>query len=86
MPDPTHRPPTGTTAPPHRPAKGSFVVDTARNRVGQVMDHLESRVQLRPVQGGLEWDARPEDVRPASSAEVLSAKVKAVNAAGRTER
>ncbi|MEU6224035.1 hypothetical protein [Streptomyces sp. NPDC047042] len=34
---------------------------------------------LRPLGGGREWEAAPADVRPATPAEQLSAKVRAAN-------
>ncbi|MEV5508005.1 hypothetical protein [Streptomyces orinoci] len=61
------------------PVRGSFVVDTARDAIGEVMDHVEALIQLRPLQGGLEWDAKPAEVRPATFDEVLSAKVRIAN-------
>ncbi|MEV5506285.1 hypothetical protein [Streptomyces orinoci] len=63
------------------PTTGSFVVDTSRNEIGQVMDYdpEQACLQLRPPRGGLEWDARPDDVRPATDKERLSAKVQAAN-------
>jgi hypothetical protein len=38
-----------------------------------------SRLWLRPVLGGREWIASPEDVRPADRTEELHAKVGEVN-------
>ncbi|MFI9720419.1 hypothetical protein ACIHFE_12275 [Streptomyces sp. NPDC052396] len=43
-----------------KPPLGSFVVDTRTGRIGQVMDHIDSLVQLRPPGGGLEWDCPPD--------------------------
>ncbi|MFI9720035.1 hypothetical protein ACIHFE_10305 [Streptomyces sp. NPDC052396] len=67
------------------PKAGSFVVDVPRNVIGQVMDYDPDTksLQLRPPKGGVEWDAAPGDVRPATDRERLSAKVQAANAAGR---
>jgi hypothetical protein len=48
-----------------RPAVGELALDTSTGRVGQVMDHMHGRVQLRPAEGGCEWEAQPEAVRPA---------------------
>jgi hypothetical protein len=59
---------------------GEMAIDVARGRVGVVMDREGPYVQLRPLGGGREWDARPEDVRPATAAEQLSAKVAEANA------
>ncbi|MBZ4321099.1 hypothetical protein [Streptomyces huiliensis] len=61
------------------PAIGSYVADIERNKIGQVMAGDQDLIQLRPVDGGLEWDAKPNTVRPATLEEVLSAKVKAAN-------
>ncbi|MGA5130181.1 hypothetical protein ACPCTO_10280 [Streptomyces olivoreticuli] len=63
-----------------QPPKGAFVVDLHRGRIGQVMGHEGPFLQLRPPRGGREWDARPDDVRPATDAEKLTAKVQAANA------
>ncbi|MGW6054449.1 hypothetical protein [Streptomyces sp. NPDC055189] len=52
-----------------------LVIDTRRMRLGRVMGHEGPYVQLRPPGGGREWDARPEDVRPAREEEVLRASV-----------
>ncbi|MEV4858908.1 hypothetical protein [Streptomyces ossamyceticus] len=59
---------------------GAIVRDTGRNRTGRVMGHEGPYVQLRPVGGGREWDARPGDLRPATRDERLSADVTAANA------
>jgi hypothetical protein len=63
-----------------RPGKGAFVVDLRRGRLGQVMGHEGPSLQLRPPRGGVEWDACPEDTRPATDTERLTAKVQAANA------
>jgi hypothetical protein len=59
---------------------GELAMDAALGRVGVVMGRDGPYVQLRPLGGGREWDARPEDVRPATAAEQLSAKVAEANA------
>lgn len=66
---------------PGLPDKGTYVMDTTRDLIGQVMDYNRDTrlLQLRPPKGGLEWDARPGDVRPATDRERLSAKVHAAN-------
>ncbi|MCF3100116.1 hypothetical protein IPZ58_00740 [Streptomyces roseoverticillatus] len=61
----------------------SYAVDTRTNRLGQVMDLHAGRVQLRPPQGGVEWDCPPEHTRPASEAEALRARVARLNAVSR---
>ncbi|MFH8788889.1 hypothetical protein [Streptomyces roseoverticillatus] len=65
------------------PEDGSFVMDASKGKVGQVMGHEGPCFQLRPLQGGREWEARPEDVRLATDAERLSAKAQAANSARR---
>ncbi|KRV50672.1 hypothetical protein AQ490_16675 [Wenjunlia vitaminophila] len=47
------------------PSIGAVALDIGTNRVGVIMDHMGGRVQLRPVHGGREWDARKEEIRPA---------------------
>ncbi|WP_405669487.1 MULTISPECIES: hypothetical protein [unclassified Streptomyces] len=61
------------------PSVGAVMVDRRNGRVGVVMGHVGSCVQLRPPRGGLEWDVPPEDVRPPTTAEELSAKVAVAN-------
>ncbi|MBF6052201.1 hypothetical protein GO002_09860 [Streptomyces eurocidicus] len=55
-------------------------MDTRTDTVGEVMDHQGPRLQLRPPTGGREWEADPGATRPATTAELLSAKVRAANA------
>ncbi|MFI9805625.1 hypothetical protein ACIHEJ_14865 [Streptomyces sp. NPDC052301] len=64
---------------------GSHVVDTRTGRLGIVMGHEGPYVQLRPYGGGREWDAEPDAVRPATSAERLSAATARANARSRGE-
>jgi hypothetical protein len=47
------------------------------------MDHERSCLQLRPLGGGIEWDADPARVEPMSSAELLKARVAEANARSR---
>jgi hypothetical protein len=65
---------------------GAYVVDTRSGRLGRVMGHEGSYVQMRPVGGGREWDVPPEAVRMATPAERLSAGTAYVNARSRGER
>ncbi|MFI1800814.1 hypothetical protein ACH427_26150 [Streptomyces sp. NPDC020379] len=67
---------------PSVPDIGAYVFDVRLGRVGQVMGDEGLRLQLRPLYGGREWDAEIEDTRPATRAELLSAKVKAANSGG----
>ncbi|WTE47073.1 hypothetical protein OH768_45215 [Streptomyces sp. NBC_01622] len=62
----------------------TLVVDTSRgDKIGYVMGHEGPYVQLRPPGGGVEWDAAPEEVRPASETELLRARVSELNHAER---
>ncbi|MGA5507442.1 hypothetical protein [Streptomyces umbrinus] len=61
------------------PAVGSLMVDKRHDRVGLVMGHEGPHVQLRPLQGGLEWDVPPEELREPTRAEAMSAKVAVAN-------
>ncbi|MFJ6746957.1 hypothetical protein ACIQNI_01995 [Streptomyces sp. NPDC091266] len=66
------------------PVVGTLTLDTRSGRVGRVMDFRWSHVQLRPPEGGTEWDARPEDLRSLDSLERLSARVAEINARSRS--
>lgn len=59
---------------------GALVVDTASRRVGTLMDVTGGTAWLRPVGGGVEWTAKADDVRPATTAETLSDRVIQANA------
>lgn len=61
------------------PGLGALVVDRRNGKVGVVMGHVGTYVQLRPPCGGREWDVPPEDVRPPTPGEELSAKVAVAN-------
>ncbi|MGH3312764.1 MAG: hypothetical protein ACRDP3_19650 [Streptomyces sp.] len=61
------------------PPPGSYAVDTRSNRVGRVMGSEGPYVQLRPPSGGREWDVPRSALRPACSAEELSARVGDLN-------
>lgn len=61
------------------PDTGALVVDRRSGKVGVVMGHVGPYVQLRPPGGGREWDVPPQEVRPPTSAEELSAKVAVAN-------
>ncbi|MGY5131307.1 hypothetical protein ACWGJW_02605 [Streptomyces nigrescens] len=66
------------TEAPYSPAMGEVVWDSDRDRVGTVMGHEGPCYQLRPLKGGVEWDAR--NIAPMSQTEVLSARVAVANA------
>jgi hypothetical protein len=61
------------------PDVGALVVDRRSGKVAVVMGHVGPYVRLRPPRGGLEWDVPPEDVRPPTPTEELSAKVAVAN-------
>ncbi|KUL43991.1 hypothetical protein [Streptomyces regalis] len=58
-----------------RPDIGELAKDTAKNRIGVVMGEVGGRVQIRPIGGGTEWDAMPDNVKPPSAREELSARL-----------
>ncbi|MFI6404498.1 hypothetical protein [Streptomyces sp. NPDC050548] len=68
----------------YAPEPGELVYDEATRKVGRVMGNEGPYWQLRPVGGGLEWDARGP-LRPATAAEGLSAGVALANARSRGE-
>lgn len=59
--------------------------DTKTHKTGKVMGFEGGYVQLRPIGGGREWDARREDLQPATAAESLSTVVAVANARSRGE-
>lgn len=69
----------------YTPETGDLVWDETARKVGRVMDRLGTRYQLRPPEGGREWDAAGP-LRPATTAESLSAGVALANARSRGER
>ncbi|MBN3928628.1 hypothetical protein IQ279_03030 [Streptomyces verrucosisporus] len=48
---------------------GSVARDLRDGRTGDVMDVHPGRVWPRPVGGGREWDAGPDDIRPLTAYE-----------------
>ncbi|MEE1942690.1 hypothetical protein V1L54_25335 [Streptomyces sp. TRM 70361] len=67
-------------------AVGSAVRDLRDGRVGDVLDVGPGLVRLRPLSGGREWEAAPDEVRPLSPREQLSARLAAANARSRHPR
>ncbi|MER7045373.1 hypothetical protein ABT391_10835 [Streptomyces jumonjinensis] len=61
-------------------AVGSLAYDIRMKRVGEVMEEYGTRYMLRPVHGGCEWDVLREHVRPATTADRLSAALAERNA------
>ncbi|MFF3555678.1 hypothetical protein ACFYXL_20000 [Streptomyces tsukubensis] len=66
------------------PGIGDAVCDTATRRIGRVMDRTSGLYQLRPLKGGIEWDADHRDLRPAAASDLLSAEVAVANVRSRT--
>lgn len=58
-----------------RPGIGELAKDSAKGCIGVVMGEVGGRVQIRPIGGGREWDALPENVEPPSAREELSARL-----------
>lgn len=58
----------------HTPDKGALVIDVARMRMGRVMGTVGPYLQLRPPEGGCEWDADPARVRPVESGDLYSTR------------
>jgi hypothetical protein len=58
-----------------RPGIGELAQDNAKGCIGVVMDEVGGRVQIRPIGGGREWDALPDNVEPPSAREELHARL-----------
>ncbi|WP_461032545.1 hypothetical protein [Streptomyces mayteni] len=58
---------------------GAMARDASRAEVGRVMAHECGRVWLRPLGGGCEWAALPEDVAPVALSESLGPLVAEAN-------
>ncbi|TKA12027.1 hypothetical protein FCI23_08295 [Actinacidiphila oryziradicis] len=57
------------------PPVGTWVRDARRECDAVVMAAVGTYVQLRPVKGGTEWDAKPKDIRPLTAREELSSRM-----------
>lgn len=62
---------------------GTLMHDKRSDRIGVVMELLLGSVFLRPVHGGQEWQASPEDLERVDRAAELSARVAEVNRCSR---
>ncbi|WP_327695733.1 MULTISPECIES: hypothetical protein [unclassified Streptomyces] len=69
----------------YKPNLGDIVEDADTGRIGKVMGFEGPYVQVRPVGGGREWDARPENLRTVTDADALSSAVAVANARSRGE-
>ncbi|MFJ3298874.1 hypothetical protein [Streptomyces bacillaris] len=68
------------------PETGTLLVDVGHNdRVGEFRGVVGPYWSLRPVGGGVEWEAEPGDVRPADRMEQLRAETARANGRGRGE-
>ncbi|MFC8507455.1 hypothetical protein ACFU3J_32690 [Streptomyces sp. NPDC057411] len=65
------------------PEVGDLVRDTATGRVGFYVDSVSGRFLIRPVHGGLEWEAEPADVQLATPMRELRARAAEINARSR---
>ncbi len=63
-----------------RPGIGESAKDTTKGCVGVVMGEVGGRVQIRPIRGGTEGDAMPDNVGTPSAREELSARLAIRNA------
>ncbi|MBT2505549.1 hypothetical protein J7I98_06460 [Streptomyces sp. ISL-98] len=62
------------------PELGDLVHDSGMGKVGEFRGAWAGKWLIRPVLGGTEWDAEPENVRPADQTERLSARTAQANA------
>ncbi|MGW5333785.1 hypothetical protein [Streptomyces bauhiniae] len=81
---PGESPPAERQELPPPPPIGTLMVD-AQERVGEFRGEWCGRWSFRPVTGGREWDAAPEDIRPASPEQRLHAQIARANARSRGE-
>ena len=58
-----------------RPGIGELAKDSNRDRIGVVMGEVGGRVQIRPIIGGTEWDAMPDNVVALTAREELGARL-----------
>ncbi|MFB7256004.1 hypothetical protein [Streptomyces nojiriensis] len=61
------------------PGIGELAKDQKTGRIGIVMGEIGGRVQMRPVGGGVEWEAMPGDVVAPRAREELSARLAVKN-------
>ncbi|MEU5977915.1 hypothetical protein [Streptomyces sp. NPDC047315] len=76
---------TENNAPAPRPelAVGELAFDVVMKRVGVVMAKYPTRYYLRPPRGGYEWEAPPSELRPATTADLISPALTEINANSR---
>ena len=64
----------------YEPRKHDKVVDTVLGIVAEVMEIGPSRVNLRKLAGGVEWERDKTKIRQATTSDIVGLKVKLVNA------
>ncbi|MFE8941245.1 hypothetical protein ACFYNX_27690 [Streptomyces sp. NPDC007872] len=62
-----------------RPEIGEVAKDLGTGKIGLVMGEQHGKVQLRPLSGGLEWDAEPREIVAPRAQEELSARLAVAN-------
>lgn len=67
------------------PRIGAVVKDTKTDHFGVVMATIGGRIQLRPIGGGLSWEAEPDGIEALSSRQELTVRLAALNAESRRE-
>lgn len=77
------------STPDDRPSPGlphlhDLLYDARVDRVGEFRGRSGPYWSLRPVCGGAAWEAKPENVRPATQTERLSAAIATANARTRS--
>lgn len=65
------------------PRIGAVVKDLKANRFGVVMGTIGGVIQLRPISGGLSWDAEPDSIEVLSSRQELTIRLAALNSESR---
>lgn len=73
---------SGPEGAPERPQaweRGDIARDNVAKRVGRVMGHVGPYYQLRPLNGGKEWEADPSALEPATLSDALLTSVAEFN-------
>ncbi|MCX4532536.1 hypothetical protein OHA79_31515 [Streptomyces sp. NBC_00841] len=65
------------------PRFGAVVRDTKTDCFGVVMGTIGGCIQLRPISGGLSWEAEPDDIEALSLRKELTVRLAALNADSR---
>ncbi|MFG2560256.1 hypothetical protein [Streptomyces sp. NPDC048496] len=65
------------------PRFGTVVRDTKADRFGVVMGTIGGLIQLRPISGGLSWEAEPDGIEVLSVRQELTVRLAALNAESR---